>query len=176
MPSKYDAVLPTLPPLPVQDFSWQAKVDAVKLDIIKNISVSPSNLAKMFAKARLDKEQLEEQVSDLNTDIEALTQLLIASQEEKNTEWGQYGAATNTLRLVSGDKIEVRREPYATVEDKDANREWAVKNGLERMLALSWQTINSLTKELLLKGESEPAGVKVFVKSKIVFTRMKKDE
>ena len=175
MPSKYDALLPTLQPLPVQDHSYQARVEVFKDSLIHNSDfvMSPTSLGKEYARLRKAKEAAEEEVSRLNLCIEGVTQLLVETNEEDNPEWGTHGAAANTLRLVTGDKIEVRKEPYATVEDKDANRLWAVSHGLERLLTLPWQTINSETKKLLLAGEAEPDGVKVFVKTKLVYTALK---
>jgi hypothetical protein len=178
LPSKYDAILPKLKDLPPQDPAWQAKVDLVKHAIINDpkISKSPSNLARMFAAARNAKDKLEADLYDANTDIEALTQMLVESQEEAGAEWGTYGAQKNMLRLVSGDKIEVRREPYATVKDKDALREWAVKNELQRLLSIHHKTLEGLVRERLMKGDAEPDGVEVFVKKKIIFTKMKTGE
>ena len=175
MASKYGAAMTALEPLPVSDQSYQDKVEAMKLLFMENpeFQLTPSNLAKEYSKYRKAKDAAEEEVSACNLMIEMLSQMLAATQEANNPEWGAYGASDNTLRLVTGDKIEVRKEPYAVVEDKDANREWAIKNGLERMLGLPWQTINSIAKQRLLVGEAEPDGVKTFVKTKIIYTKMK---
>jgi len=174
--SKYAAIIDRLQPLPPQDISYQAKVDELKLALINNddFPKTPSGLARAYAGARAEKDRIAKEEYDINLEIEALAQMLLASQNAKEAEWGQYGAADNTLRLMSGDKIEVRREPYASCTDKEANRKWAIANGLESLLTIHHQTLNSLTNERLLKGEAEPDGVSVFMKPKIVFTRMKK--
>lgn len=173
MPSKYDTVLPKLPEMPIQDQKWQNKIDYFKETIISSGSTTPVELAKAYANARANKARIEAELSDIHLALEAYSQMLVDSSNSDDPEWGAYGASPNTLRTVNGDKFEVRREPYASIEDKDANRLWAIKNGLERMLSLHPSTINSLTKELLLKGEPEPDGVKTFVKTKIVFTPFK---
>lgn len=177
MASKYDAVLPKLPALPAQDLDYQAKVESMKAILLEDreLSASPMTLAKELEGLRVTKELCESQISDLNLQIEAVSQLLIESHDSDAPEWGTYGATSNTLRLVDGSSVRVQKEPYAQVVDKDANREWAKKQGLERLLALPWQTINSFTKEALLKGMPEPDGVTTYAKTKIVFTKAKSE-
>lgn len=170
MASKYASVLTGLSELPVENTSYQDKIDLAKKEITNK---SASGLAHQYALLRDLKNKIEDDLSATNLQLEAYTQMLVESNNSDDPEWGQYGATQTTLRLVTGDKIEVRKEPYAQVVDKDANRKWAMEQGLERMLSLPWQTVNSLTKEALLKGEAEPEGVKAYVKTKIVFTAMK---
>lgn len=173
MPSKYDSILPSLPSLPVADQSYQAKVDKVKADIPQ---ADAATLSKAYAALRKLRDDVEDELSAVNLQIEAYTQLLVASQDAGEEGWGAYGASDNTLRLVTGDKVEIRKEPYAVVKDKEAHRAWAIAQGLDRLLSLPWQTTNSLAKELLMKGEQPPDGVEVFGRSKIVFTAMKQDK
>lgn len=175
MPSKYDAIFPKLKELPIQDPSWQQKVDIIKRDIIadKEIEKTPSSLAKEYTLLREATVTIERQLKDIELSLEAYSQLLIETNDSNNTEWGAYGAPKSTLRLIDGASVRVQREPYTTVKDKDANRKWVIANGMERMLGIPWQTLNALTKELLLKGKPEPDGVEVFIKKKIVFTKAK---
>jgi hypothetical protein len=174
MPSKYDSVLPGLPALPVADQTYQDRVDKVKADA--PASWSPADYGKEYMRLRKAKEDLEEQISLVNLHLEAITQLLVESQDAGAEGWGQYGASDTMLRLVTGDTLRVQPEPYAQVVDKDACREWAVKQGLERLLALPWTTINSHVKQRLMNGEPEPDGVKAYVRKKLVFTPMKAEK
>lgn len=174
--SKYASVVPGLPELPV-DADWQAKIDVVKTKLLdlRGGSMTTSQLFAHYAMLRKMQDELKAQMSDVNIAIEATSQLLIDSHKRQEEGWGAYGAAPNCLTAVNGDKVRIDVEPYATVVDKDANREWAIKQGLERLLSLPWQTINSVAKKLLLAGEPEPPGVKTFKKLTIVYTPMKPD-
>jgi hypothetical protein len=75
------------------------------------------------------------------------------------------------MKLDDGASVRVQYEPHATVVDREANRKWAIANGLENLLSLPWQTVNALTKESLLKGEPEPDGISVTSYPKIVYTK-----
>lgn len=123
---------------------------------------SPSHWARVYAEARGVKDVLEEHESELNLNIEAIQQLLIETYETEDV---------SSLKTVDGHSVRVQHEPHATVMDRDRFREWCVKNGLERSLALAWQTTNSIVKERLLKGLPEPDGVEAKYKTKVVLTR-----
>lgn len=174
MPSKYDGVFHKLQPLPV-DPTYQERVNKVKTDLISNpdFNRSAANLVREYALLRDEKDKLEAEASRVSLQIEAYIQMITDSQNAGEEGWGTYGASSNTLRLVSGDKVEVRKEPYTSVIDKAANRQWALENGLDELLTINWMTLNSLAKEKLLKGEASIPGTEVFWKPKIVFTKMK---
>jgi hypothetical protein len=119
---------------------------------------------------RLAADELADKVYDSNLLLEALTQLLVESQEQGQEGWGQYGASETTMRLVNGDAIRVQPEPYTVTENADEIRQYFIDNGLIRKLTPPWMTINALNKERLLNGESELPGTKLYVKTKLVFT------
>lgn len=172
---KYAAILPKLEHLPPQDPGYQAKVDRLKAALTEAGYTSAPKLANKYRLLRSEKEHFKSELYTTEMYLAACEQLLVASNQADDPDWGQYGATSNMLRLANGDKIEVRAEPYAAIEDRDKVREWAIKEGLERLLALPWQTLNDQMKQRLLKGESEPDGVKAFYINKIVFTRNKTD-
>jgi len=72
------------------------------------------------------KEGIEELLAACNLRIEAATQLLVASQDRGDEEWGKYGVKPNALRLENGDTIRVHSEPYGQVKDKEAFRLWCI--------------------------------------------------
>lgn len=76
-----------------------------------------------------------------------------------------------SLKLAEGGSVRVQEEPHGTVIDKDANRKWAIEQGLENLLTLPWQTVNALAKEALLRGDPGPDGVELSSRTKIVFTK-----
>lgn len=170
MASKYASVMPRLKPLPASDQTYQDKVDEAKASFY---DLSATGLAKDYASWREQKERIEDELREINLFLEAATQLLVASQEEGADGWGQYGASDNALRLASGDKIEIRREPYGQVKDKEAFRQWCVDNGYERQMQLWPTTMNAIVKERLVNGDDLPDGTEVFAKDKIVFTAFK---
>jgi hypothetical protein len=94
--------------------------------------------------------------------LEAYGQLIVDQYENE---------AVTSLKLEDGGTVRVQVEPHAKVVDRNANREWAMKNNLENLLALPWQTVNALAKEALLQGEDPPDGVEISARPKIVYTK-----
>lgn len=157
MPGKYSAVIGSLPRLAGVS-EWQTQVEMEKAKVLA-AGTTPTELAAEYTVLRAKKEELETKIKELNVKIETFSQLITMLFEE---------AGISSLKLMSGDSVSVQLEPYAVVKDRDALRQWAVANGLERSLTLPWQTTNALAKERLLAGEPEPDGVEIFSKSKIV--------
>jgi hypothetical protein len=165
MAGKYAEVVKTLPRLPASDAGFQEKVQQRKRELIDNDPLkmrSASALASEYRRLRDSKDEVEQIISRLNLEIEAVSQLLIEQYEADGT---------SSIALATGGSVSTQLEPYAQVLDRDQCRTWAVENGLERSLALPWQTANAIVKERLLKGEPEPPGMKAFVRTKIVLRR-----
>jgi hypothetical protein len=121
-----------------------------------------SKLARIFRDLRVIKKMFDEQEKVLNILLDAYGQLLVDQYEVEGT---------SSLKLDDGASVRVQYEPHATVVDREANRKWAIANGLENLLSLPWQTVNALTKESLLKGEPEPDGVSATSYPKVVYTK-----
>jgi len=121
-----------------------------------------STFARRYRNVRVVKAALEAQEKITNVVEEAYKQVLAEQYEAEGT--------TN-IALEDGGSVRTQYEPHATVNDKRANRIWAVENGLEDSLALPWQTVNAIAKELLLKGEEPPAGVELTARVKVVYTK-----
>jgi len=167
-PGKYDAVLPSLKPLPPADLAYQEKVQQIKDGIDNRDAVI---LAADYMVLRAKKDELSEKMYQLNRHIAAFEQLIAESQEAQAAGWGEYGVKDNALRLPTGETIRVQEEPYGQVKDKEAFRQWAIENGYERQLALPWQTINAIVKERLIAGNPEPDGCETFRNRKIVLVK-----
>jgi hypothetical protein len=161
---KYSGVIDRLPRQLGTDPSYQEKVNAVKeaMRSEPGFKLHASHLAKSYAKIRLEKEDIEEDLSEVNLRLTAVSQLLTDQYEVEST---------STVKLEDGTSVGVQLEPNAQVQDRDALRKWAIESGLERSLQLPWQTTNALTKERLLQGLPEPDGVLAHVRAKIVFKR-----
>lgn len=165
MASKYKEVVKTLPRLPVADAAFQEKVGARKRELIDQDPLkmrSAASLATEYRRLRDAKDEVEQIESRINLELEAVGQLLIEQYEADDT---------SSISLATGGSVSTQLEPYAQIVDRDEARVWAVKNGLERSLALPWQTSNAIVKERLLKGEEPPPGIKAYVRTKIVLRR-----
>lgn len=155
---KYDKVIKQLTNMPVKDPSYQAEVDVAKA----KIDLPDNELVQAYVSLRAEKSEHEETLSTINLLLEAYKQLIADTYEEKRI---------SSMKLRTGSSVRIQLEPKAVVEDRDVFREWCIANGLERSLALPWQTANSLTKEKLLGGEPEPDGIHAYIYTKIVLTK-----
>lgn len=158
---KYDHVLGGLTRELKGEGSFREKVTELKRELPK---MGSTQLAEAYETARKMKADLEEKLSALNAKIAAVEELLWDAFDEEGV---------SSLKLKSGASVRVQPEPVAAVVDKEALRNWAIENGLERLLALSWQTTNSLMKERMLNQEPLPAGVEAKVRTKTVFSKGK---
>lgn len=170
-PGKYDAVLDGLTPMPLEDDPRrQAKIDALKAEGYG--SLSATDLTAEYATIRRRRDALKTEEAELQLKLDALIQLLVASEEAgMDAAWGAYGANDNSVRLLNGDAIRVNKEPASKVVDAEAFRLWCIANGYERKLQLHAGTRESIVAERLLAGVAEPDGVEVGSWSKVTFTK-----
>jgi hypothetical protein len=147
------------------DEKYQTKVNVMKDRMRDDLGADfqVPRLASDYAELRREKAILKEQESELNLKIAAMEQLLDERFKDEDV--------TN-IRVAAG-MVNVQREPHAKVEDKTKVRVWAIENGLEEMLAIPWQTLNSHTKELLQGGYEPPPGVSLWENVSIRFTPTK---
>lgn len=163
MAGKYAQVVARLQRLS-EEPTYQAKVNAVKAAIVAEEEYKPhaSHLAQRYADKRIEKEAIEEVLSQCQLELTAIEQLMIDQYEVEGT---------SSLRLEDGPSIGVQPEPYAQVADRERYYKWCIDEGLGPQMQLPWQTTNSLTKERLLNGEEPPPGVTAFVRTKIVMRK-----
>jgi len=161
MAGKYSGgVMDGLPKAMPSDPSFQEKVDVKKREI--GGPYTPGSLAILYREARKKKDQLDDQVHEVNITVAAVEQLL----------WDAYEASgISSIKLDDGASVSVQTEPAASVKDHDALRAWAVANGYERSLTMPWQTVNAVAKERLLAGEPSPDGVELAVRTKTVLRK-----
>jgi hypothetical protein len=131
----------------------------------------------IYAQVRADKELMEAAVSAMGVELTAVEQLLIASQEQGDSDWGAYGASDRGIKMTDGDALRVQPEVFAMVRNKNDFRDWCFKNEtLKANMELPEKKTNDLIKSLLLNGKSEPPGIEVYVRTRIVYTPMKNME
>jgi hypothetical protein len=170
MASKFAAIIGDLPNLPPDDPSYQSKIEEIK-ESLRTDLLTPDAMAKEYQIVRSVKDDLNDQLSIVQMRLTAVEQLLFEAYENDEPGFGLYGAGPNTIKMRDGASVAVQMEPMGKVEDKEAFRLWCIANGYENALQLWPSTMNSLTKDRLLKGESAPEGVKAYAKPKIVWRK-----
>lgn len=105
----------------------------------------------------LRKEQLEAELKQINTKLEALNQLLLDKLEVEG----------DALIRNSFGSFFIQDEPYTSVVDKQVYLAWVKEQGLEDLLNVPWQSTNSQVKSRLETGGDIPPGLKVFIKSTV---------
>lgn len=132
-----------------------------------------NTLAELYVIARADVETVAEASFRANLEIEAVSQLLIASQDAGDADWGAFGASDKSLKMTNGDTVRTQPEIYPVPKDKSAFREWCYANGLRSKMELPVKPMTDLAKLRLLNGESEPTGLTIYVRTKIVYVPLK---
>lgn len=167
---KYSDVVKKLEKLPTDDSKdYQAKVQEMRGKIAAkfrekypNRPLDAAAVVELYDAIRDVKEAHEELEKAINLELRALEQML----EERYEDMG-----VDKLRLESGVNVALEREPAAQVKDRDAFREWCVREGYANELQLPHQTMNKITKERLTNGEEPPPGVAAFYRVKFVRRR-----
>lgn len=158
---KYTKVLAGLPKFLGTEPAYQEKVDAVKKEILAKADATflpASALGKEYVDLRAEIDHIKGLLSDANLELEAVTQLMVDQFEVEGV---------SSLKLSNGQNIVTFPEPYISVSDKEACRLWAIKEGLERSMALPWPTLSAIAKDALLTGKPAPDGTTMFAKTKI---------
>jgi len=129
---KYDSVIDSLLPAPIDDPKHQEKVDAAKSEICVDkstgeiVKLMPDQLAAAYATVRAIHAEVSAKRSELQVQIDAFEQLLAASWDNDEEGWGTYGAGPNTVKLKDGTAVDVGSVPEGKVEDKEAFRLWCM--------------------------------------------------
>jgi hypothetical protein len=152
MPGKWSKLKGKIPKFEI-DSSWQEKVDESKKAYI---GLDSTELTREFARRRAMKKTLEGHISLENTELEAISQILIKDLE---------GSEIQKIGLTTGETGYIQDEPYSSVEDKKKLMAWIKKSKLTDILTVHWQTLNGIVKERLGEGKPLPPGVKAFLKT-----------
>lgn len=157
---KYGAVVDNYPRLGEEDPKRADRIRERKEELLKDLGAGDaSTLASLVDSIRLKKDSLKEVISQVQLDLDAATQLMIAKFEEDDIA---------SIRLNTGRSISVEYELTAKVEDREVFRLWCIENGLERELRLWPSTTDSMVKTMIMEGKKEPPGTKVFSRTTTV--------
>ena len=188
---KWDKIIDTLSPLPVEDEKYQDQINKIKQSITEGETHTPESLVQNYREARfgqvdftdledsfkremialLGVEGLDALQKEAQKKVTALEQLLQESNDMDEPGWGEYGASPSTIKLRDGGSLSVQWEPTGKVVDKEKFRLWCIANGLEKSLQLWPSTMNSMVKEKLEAGEPTPDGVEAHSRYKIVYRK-----
>jgi phage host-nuclease inhibitor protein Gam len=152
--SKYDSLKGKLPGFQ-QEASFQQKVDEVK---DRYQALEQSDLARTFNLERQKKKNLEAEISELNINLEALSQLL-------NDQFEATGISK--FQLATGETCYQQTEVYSSVTDQGALLEYIKKSKQQALLTLAWGTMNALNKERLMAGKPALPGTQPFLKPSV---------
>ncbi len=147
---------------PFVDPTYREKVDENRA---KFAHLFLGDLKDEYAKSRLERDDLEDQVSKINIDLMALSQLLVEHLE------------ANGLRSISTDAghvIGTTVEPQITPEDLGKFEEWVSADpSLDYVWSVNPMTRQSMVKAILDDGDDEklPPGLKITLKTTIHFTK-----
>jgi hypothetical protein len=151
---KYTHLRGELDPAP-QDQTWQQRINVKKS---KFNGVGLGALGEAYNKKREQKERLEEDLGDVNTELEALSQLMLSKMEDDGLQ---------NVRLADGSTIYINDRPYCQVQSQEDFLRWIRETQREELLSVHYQKMNSLVSELLIEGQPPPPGIKAFLKTSL---------
>jgi hypothetical protein len=155
MPGKYARFRGKYPLVP-PDSKWQVKVEAVKQ--AECLAKTPEQLLFEYDQFRLQKDVLEDKISDLNIEIAAREQQLVKILMERGME---------SLKLQTGVSGSIKDDVYASEEHRPTFFGWVRKTGQEALFTVHHSTYNAIVKQLLMNGQPTPPGLKIFTKQSI---------
>ncbi len=141
--------------------AWYAKVDKFKQDFLgcaMGANANAARLAAEYARRDAQKRTLEAEISELNIELEALSQLGCEAMESDGAQ---------KIDLSAGGYVSISDRPYSSVEDRAKVFAWVKKNKMTDLLTLHYQTLSALNNERLVEGKPLIPGTKVFMKTKL---------
>jgi hypothetical protein len=132
----------------------QEKIDEEKQSLI---GLGVPEIARLFVMKRKMKKGFEAEVSQIDTEMQACSQLLVEQLQDQDVQ---------KVTLSTGETVFLETSVYPSVTDKTALRLWVIAQGMEEILSVHSQTLIGLTKERLNAGEEPPPGVKAYNKTK----------
>jgi hypothetical protein len=144
--------------------AWQEKVGQAKTNYFKLDTIE---LGKEFASFKIQKNNTEATIKEMNTQLEALSQLIVERLETGELE---------SIELANGIKVGIKDEPYTSIDDQKKFYAWIKKTKQTGLLKINFQTLNAMTKDMIISGKKVPPGTKTFIKTSAKVTGIPKGE
>lgn len=130
------------------------------------LSLNQNQLIKHIRALKTEKEQLTDDLKDINLQLEAI----VDASHELFEEWKIENIRTKDGYLSTGHDI------YCSVTNREEAISWLRGNDLKDILKMdfSWQTMNAAIKERAQNGLNLPEesnGIKIYLKPKITFRK-----
>lgn len=141
--------------------AWFAKVSEWKQLFLGTASGENANAARLaseYAKRDQEKKALEAEISQLNIELEGLSQLAVESFENSGLQ---------KIDLASGGSASLKDTPYTSIEDREQVLAWIKKNKMQEILTVPYQTLSGMNNERLVAGKQLIPGTKCFMKTKL---------
>lgn len=171
MAGKYEQFRKLYPKAPLEAGSFEkinivldAPVSGNPNSVLRVRDLDNTELQEMYVKVRKELNELEAKVSVLETQKAALTYIFVQRFEEDDV---------TSMKFANGVTLGESVEPLPNVKDRTALTNWIKETGQEELLTLNYQTLASITKQLLLEGKPVPPGVEVFMKQKLTARGLK---
>lgn len=156
--------------------SYQLKVDDAKRKVLGLATgqkpgaraaeaANVAKLARQFAQTKRAKKKLEDKITALNVDLEALSQLLVDRLETEETQ---------KVELRGGIVISLKDDPYPQVVDRRKIFAWIKQRRMVDLLSVHHQTLKGLINDALAAGRKpDVPGVEIFMKTSAKCTGLK---
>jgi hypothetical protein len=141
--------------------AWFAKVNEWKQEFLGATRGEDANaglLAREYAERDTRKKELEAEISQLNIELKALSDLGVESLESDGMQ---------KIDLAAGGYVSISDKPRTSTEDKAKVLAWIKKNKMQDLLTLSYQTLSAMNNERLLAGKAVIPGTKIFMDTKL---------
>ena len=139
--------------------AFQERVDQAKRKLQVTTQVE---LANALIAIRAEKDAAKDALSEINVRLVAVEQILIDAFET---------VGVTSIRLESGESISTQIKPWARIDNKQAFRDWCLKNGYRDSLTLPWQTTNALVADRLSEGLPEPDGISTYKQTAVILRK-----
>ena len=152
---------PSTSTLTVDDLLNSINGDTKTLIDIETHAVNKQDVTeygRVYAELRKARDVLKACDSSVNLLLEAYEQLIIKQLEAEGS---------TAVRLRNDRLISLIYEPYVQVQDKEAFRLWCISQHLEHDMTLHPSKAASICKQMLIAGDAEPPGVKIFSNVKV---------
>lgn len=141
--------------------AWFAKVDDYKQAFLGTTDAEHANaafLAREYAERDRKKKELEAEISQLNIELKALSDMGVEALESDGAQ---------KIDLAAGGYVSISDKPRTSTEDKQKVLAWIKKNKMQDLLTMNYQTLSAMNNERLLAGKPVIPGTKIWMDTKL---------